>query len=56
MGDQPHEALAEFCRQYALERQWLDIKAEARPFERQEYLWWDWYYFDQFNWRSIREG
>lgn len=45
--------LEEFRRQYGLEQQWSDIKAESRPFELQEYQWWDWYYYDQFNWRSM---
>jgi hypothetical protein len=54
-GFREREALAEFSRQYALERQWLEIKSEARPFDLQQYQWWDWYYFDAFNWLSIRE-
>ena len=49
------KALEEFRKQYELERQWLDVQVELRPFELQQYQWWDWYYYDQFNWRSIRE-
>jgi len=45
--------LEEFRRQYALERQWLGIQNDALPFERQQAQWWDWYYWIQWNWRSM---
>lgn len=48
-----NELLDEFRHQCALERRWMDIQGEQRPFELQQYLWWDWYYYDQWNWRSM---
>jgi hypothetical protein len=48
------DALERFWATYALERQLLERTAEEmQPFEKQEYQWWDWYYYDQFNWRSM---
>ena len=49
----PEKLLAMFQAQYSLERRWADILLEQRPFERQQYQWWDWYYYDQWNWRSM---
>jgi hypothetical protein len=51
------DALAKFQAAYALERQLIDRTAEEMlVFERHEYQWWDWYYYDQFNWRSMTKA
>jgi hypothetical protein len=48
------DVLEKFQAAYALERQLIErTLEEMRPFEKQEYQWWDWYYYDQFNWRSM---
>lgn len=49
----PTERLAEFERTYALERRWADEQLELLPFQRQEAAWWNWYYWSQFDWRSM---
>jgi hypothetical protein len=46
--------LKKWQENYALERQFIErTMMEMIPFERNEYQWWDWYYYDQFNWRSM---
>ena len=48
------DALAKWQADYALDRQLIErTLMEMIPFERQGYQWWDWYYYDQFNWRSM---
>lgn len=46
--------LKEWTESYALERQLIERTAEEMaPFEKHDRQWWDWYYYDQFNWRSM---
>lgn len=52
----PQQHLDEFQRQYALSRRWTEIQQEAYPFKKNEYQWWDWYYYVQWNWRSMTKA
>lgn len=57
MAEDPQDVLARWRGAYALERQWIDAQWENVGYwQKHDTLYWNWYYWPQFEWRSIRES